>query len=61
MGKDTIIILNDGTAVRFTPKAVKFIDELEKFFDDRGIPKEDIPIYLIELARRERENIINPD
>ena len=55
MGKETTIILSDGTKCKLTPKAIKFIDELKKFFAMRGIPEEDIPLYLIELARRERK------
>lgn len=54
MVKDTIVVLSDGSMAKLTPKAIKFIDELKKFFADRGIPEEDIPLYLAELARRER-------
>lgn len=53
MGKDTIIVLRDGTQLKLTPKALRFIKELKEFFDVRGIPEEDIPMYLAELARRE--------
>jgi len=53
MGKDTIIVLKDGTQLKLTPKALRFIDELKEFFAERGIPEEDIPLYLAELARRE--------
>jgi len=54
MGKDTIIILKDGTQYKLTPKALKFIEELKEFFAERGIPEEDISLYLEELSRRER-------
>ncbi len=54
MGEDTIIELNNGVRVSFTPISVEFMDELEKFFDDRGIPKKNIPAYLALLARREK-------
>jgi len=54
MGKDTIIVLSDGTKCKLTPKAIKFADELEKFFVERGIPKEDIPLYLAKLVRLNR-------
>ena len=56
MGKDTIIVLKDGTQLKLTPKAIKFVEELEEFFAERGIPEEEIPLYLAELARRERAN-----
>ena len=54
MGKDTIIVLRDGTQLKLTPKALRFIDELKEFFAVRDIPEEDIPMYLAELAHRER-------
>ncbi len=54
MGKDTIIILNNGVRVSFTSISVEFMDELEKFFDERGIPKKNIRAYLAVLARREK-------
>ena len=54
MGKDTIIVLKDGTQYKLTPKALKFIEELKEFFAERGIPEEEIPVYLAELSRRER-------
>ena len=54
MGKDTIIVLRDGTQYKLTPKALRFIEELKEFFEVRGIPEEDISMYLEELARRER-------
>jgi len=54
MGKDTIIVLPDGSQYKLTPKAIKFAEDLEKWFSERGIPKEDIPSYLVRLARRER-------
>ncbi|MCK4696890.1 MAG: hypothetical protein KAT53_01140 [Dehalococcoidia bacterium] len=56
MGKDTIVVLKDGTELKLTPKALKFIEELKEFFAERGIPEEDISLYLAELARRERES-----
>ncbi|GAG99943.1 unnamed protein product [marine sediment metagenome] len=55
MGKDTIIVLSDGSKYKLTPKAIKFIEDLKTFFAERGIPEEKIPLYLEELARRERE------
>ncbi len=54
MGKDTIIVLKDGTQLKLTPKALKFIEELKEFFAERGIPEEEIFLYLAELTRRER-------
>jgi len=54
MGKDTIIILKNGTQVKLTPKSLKFIEELKEFFAERGIPEEDISLYLAELSRRDR-------
>lgn len=54
MGKDTIIVLKNGTQLKLTPKALKFIEELKEFFAERGIPEEEIPVYLAELARRKR-------
>ncbi len=54
MGKDTIIVLSDGSQYKLTTKALKFIDELKEFFAVRGIPEEEISLYLAELARREQ-------
>ncbi len=54
MGKDTIIVLKDGTKLKLTPKVIRFIEELKEFFSERGIPEEDIPVYLAELSRRKR-------
>ena len=54
MGRDTIIVLSDGSRCKLTPKAIRFVEELKEFFAERGIPEEDIPLYLAELARRER-------
>ena len=54
MGKDTIIILKDGTQLKLTPKALNFIEELKEFFAERGIPEENISLYLEALARRKR-------
>ncbi len=54
MGDETIIVLKNGLRVRFTPIDLKFIDELEEFFAERGIPKEEIPMYLAALAPRKR-------
>jgi len=54
LSKETIIVLNNGTRVRFTPIAMKFIEELEEFFAERDIPEEKIPLYLATLARRKR-------
>ena len=54
MGKDTIIILSDGTQVKLTPKALNFIEELKEFFAERYITEEDISLYLAELSRRKQ-------
>lgn len=54
MDKDTIIVLKDGTQLKFTPKALEFIEELKAFFAERGIPEKDISLYLAELSRRKR-------
>ena len=54
MGKETIIVLKNGTRVRFTPISVKFIEELAEFFAERDISKEKIPIYLAILVRDKR-------
>lgn len=54
MGKNTIVVLPDGSQYKLTQKAIKFVEEIEKFFAEKGIPKEEIPIYLAELTRRER-------
>jgi len=54
MGKDTIIVLPDGSKCEITPKGIKFIEDIEKFFAELGIPKEDIPSYLGKLADPER-------
>lgn len=53
MGKDTIIVLSDGSQYKLTPKAIKFNEELKKFCAKRGIPEYKIPEILAELARRE--------
>ena len=54
MAKDTIIVLKNGMRVRFTPIALKFIEELEEFFAEKDIPEKEIPLYLAALARRKR-------
>ena len=54
MGNETTIVLKNGLRVRFTPIDLKLIEELEEFFAERGIPEENIPIYLVALARRKR-------
>jgi len=54
MGKDTVIVLSDGSQYKLTPKAIKFTEDLKKFCADRGIPEDKIPEILAELARRER-------
>ncbi len=54
MGKDTIIVLKDGTQLKLTPTALKFVEELKEFFAERGIPEEDISLYLAELSRRKQ-------
>jgi len=51
MGKDTIIVLPDGSKYKLTPKGIKFAEDLENFFAELGINKEDIPVYLAKLAR----------
>jgi len=50
MGKDTIIVLPDGSKCEITPKGIKFIEDMEKFFAELGIPKEEITSYLEKLA-----------
>ena len=54
MGKDTIIVLSDGSKYKLTAKAIEFTEELKKFCAERGIPEEKIPEMLRELARREQ-------
>ena len=54
MDKNTIVVLKDGTQLKLTPKALKFLEELKEFFAERGIPEEDISLYLAELARSKR-------
>jgi len=54
MGKNTVIVLKDGTQFRLTPKALRFVEELKEFFAERGIPEEDISLYMAELARRKQ-------
>lgn len=53
MDQEKIMVLANGVKVVFTPIDLNFIDELEKFFNDQGIPKENIPVYLTALARRD--------
>ena len=50
MVEDTIIVLPDGSKHKLTPKAIKFIDNLENFFAELGVTKEEIPSYLEKLA-----------
>ena len=52
MTKDTVIKGKAGRFYKLTPKTLHFIEELKKFFAERGIPEEEIPTYLAELARR---------
>jgi len=59
MDKETIIVLKDGTQLKLTPKALRFIEELKEFFAERGIPEEDITMYLAELSRRQRAGNFN--
>ena len=59
MGNETIIVLKNGMRVRFTPIDLKFIDELEEFFAERGIPEKEIPLYLAALALRKRSRNLN--
>ena len=54
MGNETIIVLKNGTKVRFTPISLKIIEELETFFAERDIPEEKIPLYLAILAHHKR-------
>ena len=56
MGKETIIVLDNGMRVKLTPIALKFIEELEEFFAERDIPEKEIPLYLAALARRKRSH-----
>ena len=51
-----IIVLSDGSKYELTPKAQKFIEELEEFFVERGIRLWEVPLYLVELTRRERSH-----
>ena len=52
MTKDTIIVGKAGRFYKLTPKAIEFIEGLEALAEKHGIPKEDIPEHLAELARR---------
>ncbi len=54
MGKETIIVLKNGTKVKFTPIDLKIIEELAEFFAERDIPEEKIPLYLAILVREKR-------
>ncbi len=51
MDDSNIIVLNNGVEATITPISLEFMAELEKFFRDRGIPREKIPIYLIAFGR----------
>lgn len=55
MGKDTIIVLSDGTRYVLTDKALNFVDELKKFCAERGIPEDKIPDMLAALDRKDME------
>jgi len=61
LSKEKIIVLKNGTRVSFTPIDLKFVDELEKLFDERDIPKKNIPAYLNALAKRELEKTTKTD
>jgi len=54
LGNETIIVLKNGTRVRFTPISLKIIEELEEFFAERDIPAKKIPLYLALLTRHKR-------
>jgi len=54
VGKETIIVLKNGTRVKFNPISMKIIEELAEFFADRDIPEEKIPLYLAILVRHKR-------
>jgi len=51
MSKEKIIVLPDGSEYELTPKGIRFVEDLENFFAELGIPKEDIASYLEKLAR----------
>ena len=55
MVEDTIIELNNGVRVTLSPISLEFVDELEKFFEERGVPKDKIGGYLLALVRRDPE------
>jgi len=57
LGNETIIVLKNGTRVRFTPISLKIIEELETFFAERDIPEEEIPLYLAVLARQRHSHV----
>lgn len=50
MSKEKIIVLPDGSKCEITPKGIKFIEDIEKFFAELDIPKEDISLYLEKLT-----------
>ena len=54
MGKDTIIVLSDGSQYKLTPTAIKVMEALKSFCADSGIPEDQLSQILAELARRER-------
>jgi len=58
MGKDTVIVLSDGSQYKLTPKAIEFVESLKAFCAKKGIPEEKIPQILAELARRESNQIL---
>ncbi len=57
MGEETIIELSNGLKATLTPISLDLLDELERFFEDRGIPKESIPAYLVAFGR---DNGVSP-
>ncbi len=59
MGKDTVIVLKDGSQYKLTPKALDFVEGLKKFCAERGIPEEKIPEMLAALDRKDKEYFIN--
>ncbi len=55
MGKDTVIVLSDGSKYKLTDKALNFVDGLKKWCADRGIPENKIPDMLAALERKDKE------
>ncbi len=55
MGKDTKIVLPDGTQYVLTDKALNFVEGMKKWCADRGIPEEKIPDILAALDHKDKE------